>query len=127
MKTLFAALSLLLLSSCSVYMAANKQGTKVETIAACKTRVCLLANSAVSLQANKNKAGQLTSETFKVQRPTGSIARAAMHGALDVGTLGLWEAAGTPIEASQDKSYYLVKAFYESDGNTIKRIQLVTQ
>ncbi len=39
-----------------------------------------------------------------------------MHGLLDVATLGVWEVAGTPIEATKDKKYVTVTATYKADG-----------
>lgn len=45
--------------------------------------------------------------------------RAAMHGAMDVLTLGLWELAGTPMEAMQGDEMELVVT-YDSDDKAQK-------
>lgn len=115
----------LLLSGCSVFMAAHSDGVDTNTLGACKTRSCFLAKGAVPVETKKGRNGNIVSETFQAQMPTGSAARAAMHGVLDVATLGLWEVAGTPIEgAKNQKQYYMLRVFYASDGETVKSIQL---
>ena len=44
-----------------------------------------------------------------------------MHGVLDVGTAGIWEIVGTPVEASlRDNKFYVVKVFYDSQDNVVK-------
>jgi hypothetical protein len=59
-----------------------------------------------------------------VQKPKGSAGRAAMHGVLDVFTLGIWEVAGTPIEGTKGKKeMYPIKIYYE-DGEKINRVEL---
>jgi hypothetical protein len=43
-----------------------------------------------------------------------------MHGALDVASLGVWEAVGTPVEgAMRDKKYVVITATYDKTGHTI--------
>lgn len=114
------------LTGCSVFMAAQGSGVDVNTLSTCKTRTCLINHGATPIQSTKNRQGIITSETFQAQLPTGSAARAAMHGVLDVATLGIWEVAGTPIEAVKgEKKMYSVKAIYGADGDTIKSLQLV--
>lgn len=44
-----------------------------------------------------------------------SAGRAAGHAALDVLTLGIWELAGTPIEASQGTEYEAIVTYDEQD------------
>lgn len=117
----------LFLSSCSVFMAASGSGVDATTLSKCKTRSCLISEGAKPTSQKSNKNGGFVYETFSAQLPTGSVARAAMHGVLDVSTLGLWEVAGTPIEAVQDrKKYYTVKVNYQPDGETIKSFQLMS-
>lgn len=119
MKKLLILSLILSLTGCSVFMAANKSGVDPQTILACKTRTCLITAGATSIEKPaKNE------EIFKAKKPTGSTSRAVLNGTLDVFTLGLWEAAGTPIEGSLDKDTdYAFKAIYESDGETIKGIK----
>ncbi|CDZ77354.1 hypothetical protein BN59_01637 [Legionella massiliensis] len=111
------------LTACSVVMASKGNGVNPKDLGACKTRSCLIAAGAIPIDHTNSKQGKLASENFRATMPTGSAARAAMHGLLDVGTLGLWEVAGTPIEAVKGrKTGYVVAVKYEQDGSTIKHI-----
>lgn len=122
---LLLVLSCLPLASCSVYMASQQKGASADEIANCKTRTCLLNKGAVTITQQTNKAGTVTEETMQVQKPTGSAARAVMHGALDVATLGVWEVAGTPVEGVLNKpDKYGIKVHYRSNGEDIQRIEL---
>jgi hypothetical protein len=112
-------------AGCSVYMAAKKEGTSMEQVNQCKTRSAVKSQQGVEvLSTDKNENGEI-SECYKIQEPTGSSARAAMHGVLDVATLGIWEVAGTPIEGSMgEKKYYSIKVYYDKDEN-VKKIELL--
>lgn len=111
------------LAACSVVMAAKGNGVNPKDLGNCKTRTCLIAAGAIPVDHKKDKQGNLSSENFRATMPTGSAARAAMHGLLDVGTLGLWEVAGTPIEAVKGKKTgYVVAVTYERDGSNIKHM-----
>lgn len=113
------------MSSCSVVMAANKKGTSSEELSACTTRACILSKDVKPVESKKNKKGVVIEETYEVEKPQGSAARAAMHGVLDVATLGIWEVAGTPIEGTlNDNKKYLVKVNYDVSGK-ITSIQLL--
>lgn len=120
LNTFLVSSCLLILTSCSVMMAAKKSGTDINTISGCHTRTCLLDDGGKPIKE------MASAEIIQFQKPTGSAGRAAMHGVLDVATLGIWEVAGTPIEASQGrKEMFAVKAIYEKDRETIKSIQLM--
>jgi len=121
---LIVFLSVLILSSCSVFMAAKKEGASIEELSQCKTRTCLLSKGAIPVDSKKGEDGLLIEESYQVQKPKGSAARAAMHGLLDVATLGIWEVAGTPIEGSMGKKeMYSIKVYYEN-GENIKKVEL---
>ncbi len=106
-------------------MAAKKEGVSIDELSQCKTRTCLITKGAIPIDSKKNENGILIEETYKVQKPKGSTARAAMHGLLDVATLGIWEVAGTPIEGAKGKKkMYSIRVHYE-DGEKIKNIELV--
>lgn len=127
MKSLIKCLAIIFISSiftaCSVVMAARSGGVNPKTLSQCKTRACLIAAGAIPVEHKNSKSGNYASENFRATMPTGSAARAAMHGLLDIGTLGIWEAAGTPIEAVKGKKTgYVVAVQYEQDGSTIKRM-----
>lgn len=113
-----------ILPSCSVAMAANKSGTNVDKIEVCRTRGNFLNIASEVLSTNKTPEGDIV-EIYKIQQERGSAARAFMHGVLDVSTLGVWEAIGTPIEATLDKKkFYSVKVTYNED-ETVKRVELI--
>jgi hypothetical protein len=44
-----------------------------------------------------------------------SAGRAVAHGVMDVLTLGIWEVAGTPIEAVQGEKYEAIVTYDEQD------------
>ena len=111
------------LSSCSVAMAAKKSGTDVSTMQASRTRGQVVATGAQLVSSAKDASGNLI-EIYKVQEPKGSIARAFMHGFLDISTGGLWEAVGTPIEGSYEKKFYSIKVTYDQDEN-VKSMELM--
>lgn len=110
------------LTACSVVMAAKGNGVNPKELGGCKTRSCLIASGATPID-HHSKQGKLYSENFRATMPTGSAARAAMHGLLDVSTLGLWEVAGTPIEGVKGKKIgYVVAVKYDQDGSTVKHM-----
>jgi hypothetical protein len=118
------ALFSLLSSSCSVMMASHKGGTNIESIQTISSRAQLIALGAESLSSEKNEMGEKI-ETFKILREKGSIARAFMHGMLDLSTLFLWEIAGTPIESVlSQKKYFSLKVTLDRN-DTIKKVELM--
>lgn len=119
-KGIFLALIALQCTSCSVCMAARKEGTNVVKIQHCKTRSEILAQDAQIISAERNESGELV-ETCKFKKERGSTARAAMHGVLDIATTGLWEFIGTPIEGSIQDEFFCLRIVY-NDDNTVKRI-----
>ena len=117
-------IALFFIDSCSVYMAAKHEGTTIEEAQTCKTRACLHSKGVEVISSEKNDCGELI-ETCKIMQKKGSTSRAVMHGILDVATIGIWEAAGTPIEgAAGEKKYFSVKVYYDKDEN-IKKIELL--
>jgi len=97
-------------------MAVTSQGTSIEQVGVCKKRSCLILHEAVLVSAKKNAVGKLIEETYKIRNPTGSAARAVMHGLLDVATLGLWEVAGITIEGTLGKKeFYNITVSYQED------------
>ncbi len=125
MKKIIILLGSLFLSSCSVYMASQERGTSAEELQQCRTRTCLMKTGVSLVSQKTNKQDVVVEEIFEVQKPTKSTDRAAVNGALDVATLGLWEVAGTPTEAilsMPDK--YRIAVFYKANGEDIKSIRV---
>ena len=73
--TLLLIMFVFFLTSCSVFMAAKKEGVSLDEINTCKTRTCLISKGAILIDSKKNENGELI-ETFNVQKPTGSTGRA---------------------------------------------------
>jgi 5S rRNA maturation endonuclease (ribonuclease M5) len=109
------------LPACSVGMAARTGGVKAEEITQCQSRECFIAEEKMEIiEVSKRDDGSF-SETYKFQIKRGSAGRAAMHGLLDVATLGIWEVAGTPIEATKKKKYILITADYDAQGKLLRK------
>lgn len=115
----FAALSSL--PSCSVAMAARKSGTSVNDVQLANTRGQILSLGAKVISTEKDDKGNIV-ETYLVQKEKGSIARAFMHGILDISTCGVWEVVGTPIEGTMYKpEYFTVKISYDESGSVLRK------
>ena len=112
------------LPSCSVVMAAKKEGTDVSQIQASKTRGQILSLNPTINSSERLPTGELV-ETYTIQKEKGSTARAVMHGLLDLSTFCIWEIAGTPIEGSLNKKeFFSIKVTYNED-ETIKKVELL--
>jgi hypothetical protein len=103
-------------------MASKKGGFDLDSIQAAQSREQFL-NFGTPIDSEVNAEGDRT-ETYRIMKEKGSIARAFMHGLLDLSTGFLWELAGTPIESAlSQKKYYAVKVLFDSD-NQVKKIEL---
>lgn len=123
-KFLLSILALSVLSSCSVVMAARKEGTSIEKVQGCRTRGQFLSLGAYVVSSERLPSGEIV-EVYHFQKERGSAARAFMHGLLDVGTMGLWEVVGTPLEASVDENgCFSLKVYYDCEER-IKKIELL--
>ena len=122
---LVASLSTLLItSSCSVVMAAKKEGVSVEKLQCARTRGQMIACGVTVISSDRTPTGELV-EVYQVQKERGSAARALMHGVLDVSTLGLWEVVGTPIEVCVDnKEFYTIRVFY-NEQEVVQKVELL--
>lgn len=111
----------MLLTGCSVGMAARTSGVKVEQTTQCQTRDCFLSQDTVEvIDRNPLDNGGYV-ETYRFQLKRGSAGRAAMHGLLDVATLGIWEVAGTPIEATKRKKFITITGVYDASGRLLSK------
>ena len=106
----------LLLSGCSVYMAATKEGVDIAELSACETRACIEASNPEILNTYEPADDGSYEILYRAQRAEGSASRAVMHGLLDVATLGIWEVVGTPMEGYMSSDKFVVfKAKYTAD------------
>jgi len=112
--------ALLVMSGCSVFMAADKKGVSTEEVMDCQTQTCF-ASLRDTVLVDGYSADGVRVNTYKSLLPQGSTGRAVMHGLLDVATLGIWEVAGTPIEGSKGKDKFLVyTTHFDNDGRLLK-------
>ncbi len=123
-KIILCLMILIVSSSCSVIMAANKEGVGITEIQNCRTRAQVICTGAALVDSRHLPNGEWM-EIFQVQKERGSAARAFMHGVLDVSTFGLWEVVGTPIEAcTNKKDYFFIRVTYDQQEN-IQRMELL--
>ena len=113
-------------TGCSVAMSAKKSGVSIDELSQSRTRLGVLAHDGVEIvKTHKDDSGNIIYEDYLVQKPTGSTARAVMHGVLDVGTLGLWEVVGTPLEGHVgQKDKVGVRIYYNKD-ETVDKIEIL--
>ena len=89
----------LLLSGCSVKMAANiQQSHQGSTLSFGRDRAYVISQLGQPLKTETRKS--LIVDTYELQRNSKGWGyfRAGMYGFLDFFTLGLWELIGTPLE-----------------------------
>ncbi len=122
LRSLLFCVLLVSLSSCSVIMASNKSGTGINTVQAANTRGQIIATGAATIINTETDSKGNTIETYKIQKEKGSIARAVMHGILDISSFGIWEAFGIPIEVVLNKKeYFAVRITYDKSGTITKK------
>ncbi len=118
--TRFAAIILfsIMLTSCSVFMAAKQPDKKnVELFKVGTPRSMLLAEFGMPTVSESREGKKYEIYKFVQGYSAGAKAgRAVFHGAADVLTLGLWEVVGTPVEGtfSGDEMAYEVRYDDES-------------
>jgi hypothetical protein len=106
-----------LFSSCSVAMAAKKEGTSIDKVQSCRTRGQFISAGAQIISSERAPNGDLV-EVYQYKKERGSAARALMHGVLDVSTMGLWEVVGTPMEACvNEKGFFSIRVTYDAYEN----------
>ena len=108
--------SLCTFSSCSVVMAARKEGTNISEVQQCKNRNQFIGQGGTIISSERMPNGDLV-EIYKFKKERGSPLRAFMHGMLDLSTLGLWEVIGTPIEGCDSVEFFCIKVIYDCNDN----------
>ena len=104
LRVLASCIVLVLMTSCSVYMAAKQPDAKnVDLFAVGTPRAMLLAEFGLPVVAETREGKKYEIFKFTDGYSAGAKAgRAVFHGAADVLTLGLWEVIGTPTEGVFD-------------------------
>lgn len=104
-------------------MASNRSGADIDALQNTSNRLQLIALGAQAVASEKSEDGGLV-EIYKIEKERGSIARAFMHGLLDLSTGFLWEFAGTPIEhALDEQKFYSVKVTF-NEQEQIQKMEL---
>lgn len=106
------------IQGCSVYKASSNEGVSVNDIKKCNTKGCLLSLGMDVVSGKLNPKGQFV-EIFrgKARKSGGNYLRAVEHGIMDVGTLGLWEVVGTPVEGAISNNLGFITAIATFDGD----------
>jgi hypothetical protein len=113
-----------LLSSCSVYKAACKDGADIQEVQSSHTRNEFLNLGARVVSSERLPTGELV-ETYQIPKARGSAARSVMHGLLDLSTCFIWEVAGTPIEYSLDKQEFITVKVTFGPDDIAKKAELL--
>lgn len=92
-------LVVVMLSGCSVKKAASINSTNKGPVLAYGRDRNFVISQLGQPRASQAKGSSIVDE-YKLQRNSRGwgVARAGLYGALDVGTVGLWELIGTPLE-----------------------------
>jgi hypothetical protein len=107
-------LSIVVGCSSAAEMAAKHEGVSESDIEDCETRLCFLKLGPEILDKKENRDGSLT-EIYRMKRERGSTLRFLGHGVLSVGTLGIWNVVGTPIEGLMSSDEFIVyRVFYDA-------------
>jgi len=111
-----------LLSSCSVVMAARQPSKKdLGLLAPGTERDLVIAEFGAPVTSEPMPdGGRKEIYTFIQGYSTGAkVSRAVFHSAADVLSLGLWEAAGTPIEATFDGKKITVRVIFDHNDRIV--------
>ena len=109
--------------SSAAEMAAKHEGVSVSDIEDCENRLCFLKLGSEILDKKENGDGTLT-EIYRVKRARGSSVRSFTHGVLSIGTLGVWNVVGTPIEGLMSSDEFIVfRVFYDAQEKA-KKVEL---
>ncbi len=121
--TVFLSLFVITCNGCSVYMAANQPARKNLDVFSVGTSRSLVLAEIGQPQASEMRAGKRVDVFSFVQSFSkgANIGRAALYGAANYYTLGLWELVGTPAEATLEGR----KAAYEVTYDSRDRVERV--
>jgi len=130
MKTIKLSLAITLIFSlttgCSVFMAANQPQRKdVNVLDRGTFRNTVIAELGAPAYTEVKEGKKCDVFSFVQGYSKGAkVGRTVFHGAADVLTLGLWEVAGTPIEAIADGNEVKVEVFYDAN-DTVDRVNVI--
>ena len=125
-KILVVGLSLMAMSGCSAYMAANQPSKKDLTVLKVgNPRASVIAELGAPVYTS-DKTGKTVDIYNFVNGYHGLVkgGRAVLHGVADVATLGLWEVVGTPIEGAANGTKMSVEVTYDAYDRIEKVVPL---
>jgi len=113
----FTAITLILTSGCSVFMAAKQPSKKdVSVFKVGNPRALILAEFGLPLITEEKNGKKVEIFKFIQGYSAGTKAgRAVLHGTADVLTLGLWEVVGTPAEGAFSGDDMAYQVTYDED------------
>jgi hypothetical protein len=85
--------------------------------------LCFLKLGPEILDKKENADGSLT-EIYRVKRERGSSARSFTHGVLSLGTLGVWNVVGTPIEGLMSSDEFIVFRVFYDNKEKAKKVEI---
>ncbi len=126
MKNITICLTLILLSGCSVFMAAKQPDAKnLDLLAVGTPRNLLLAEFGLPVVSEEKEGKKYDVFKFIQGYSAGAKAgRAVFHGAADIATLGLWEVIGTPTEGVFDGNEMVFQVRYDDNDRADEVIPL---
>jgi outer membrane protein assembly factor BamE (lipoprotein component of BamABCDE complex) len=125
-QTLVALVSVLLLSSCAVYMATNQPPKRNLAVLKPGTdRDVVIAELGAPVMSEKTDVGRKDIYTFvQGYSKLTKAGRALFHGTADLFTIGLWEAVGTPVEGAFDGKRISVRVLFDDHEKVISSTTL---
>jgi hypothetical protein len=130
MKTIKLSLVIMVIftltTGCSVFMAANQPQRKdVNVLDRGTFRNTVIAELGAPAYTEVKEGKKCDVFSFVQGYSKGAkVGRTVFHGAADILTLGLWEVAGTPIEAIADGNEVKVEVFYDAN-DTVERVNVI--
>jgi hypothetical protein len=129
-QTVVTLSAALLISGCSVFMAAKQPPKKnLSLFSAGTPRSLVLAEFGAPIDTKIAKNGEKV-EVYKFTQGYSGGAkagRAIFHGAADVFTIGLWEVAATPIEGMANGTEMVYEIKYGTDDKVLEAKNLKTE
>lgn len=112
-------------SGCAVMMAAKSPGKKdLDVLTPGMVRSAVVAELGPPVQSRHDQAGYPT-DVFSFKQGYSlpvRVTRAAVHGAADAATIGLWEVVATPLEAGLQGESVKAAVVYDHDER-VKRVE----
>lgn len=127
MRNLFTVLISLVLIGCSASKAMNQPDAKDLSVLQSNTeRKLVIGELGAPIHTEENEEGNKVDTYSFIQGYSkgAKAARAAGHVIMDIATLGIWEAAGSPIEAAASGDRVIVEIIY-NEKNLLEHVRVL--